>query len=232
MTWRQILQNPKVLLAEDNEDIQHVISLKLAPLCDSIISCSCGKEAENLIQKESFDFFILDWMLPHVNGMQLCHYIRNSLSSAAPILIVTALNFPKQIVEAFEKGVDDYITKPFDLDVLEARFKSLLKRGQKNQEQKIFSNEIMMNIPEHRVFLEDKEIHLTKSEFELLQYLLLNKGKVMTRPELKKIVQGGDFFVTDRTIDTHIFGLRKKLRHYSPLVESVRGVGYRFNEDF
>ena len=231
-----IQRDVRALLAEDDPDIRDLIKSEMEALGLTVVLASNGKLAIDLIRDNHFEIFVLDRMLPEVTGLEVCKHVRSHpLLFDRPILMVTAMTLPHQIVEGLEAGADDYVTKPFDVDVLMARLKAALRRYQmisgktKNQD-KIHFGPFMMDLKSRRFVLEESEVSLTKSEFTLLSLLILNIGKVMSREELRKAVQGDDTHVTNRTIDTHIFGLRKKLRHYSSQVESVRGIGYRVNE--
>lgn len=226
----------KILLVEDDGDIRNLIKLQLELAGHQVTSSPDGGTAISMIDSNYFDLFILDRMLPVYDGLYICKYIRQSKRfHAHPILMVTALTDPDKIVEGLDSGADDYIGKPFDLNILMARIRSLSRRvpGDNLDEVKgiLEFGLFKMDVHNHRFFLNKNEVALTKSEFGILSFLLKNIGRVLTRSELKKEIQGGDVFVTDRTIDTHIFGLRKKLLTSSSSIESVRGIGYRFSEN-
>jgi len=230
------MESKNVLLVEDEHDIKDLIKAQLKNLGHNVFSATDGNIAMELIKDNQFDLFILDRMLPGINGLEICKSIRaNQNTKNTPILMVTALTDPDQIVEGLDAGADDYITKPFDLNVLSARVRSVLRRGNKELESQLTSDTMTfgpfrMEKENRRFYVDDKESHLTKSEFEIMLTLIMSVGKVLSRKELKFIVQGDEVHVTDRTIDTHIFGLRKKLGNKSVLIESVRGIGYRLNE--
>jgi len=228
---------PKLLLVEDNPDIQFLISNQLKVLNIETTICGNGDQAIELIHKEQFDLFILDRMLPGKSGLEICKILRTLTKNIySPILMVTAMSDSEQIIEGLNSGADDYITKPFNNEILLARVRSQIRRlqmlsNEKSTLRKLEYDQMKLELDAHRFFLEDKEVLLTKSEFVLLEALIRNVGKVMSRNELKTKIQGSEsVFVTDRTIDTHIFGLRKKLSHYAYQVESIRGIGYRIND--
>ena len=226
----------KALLVEDDLDIQDLLKSQVESLGLDVICTSNGKTAIDLIKENTFDIFLLDRMLPGATGMEVCNYIRShDLYSSNPILMITALTQPEQIIEGLNAGADDYITKPFDINILLARLRCELRRyhlikSKKENISKLELGALSIDIQKRVFLLQEKEVQLTKSEFNLMTILLKNVGKVMSRKELKLVIQGDAVHVTDRTIDTHIFGLRKKLKHYSSQVESIRGIGYRINE--
>lgn len=233
------MEKPTILIVEDEQDISELIKNHLQSLNYNILAFGDGKKALDYIQandgKEAANIhlFILDRMLPSVSGMEICKFIRlfNNTKST-PILMLTALSTPEQIVEGLDAGADDYMTKPFDLAILMARVRSLLRRRELS-----VTNSINKNILSHRDLTVDQDqcktwingqaIDLTLSEYKILCCFLMSPGKVLTRNQLVEYIQDGPIHVTDRTIDTHIFGLRKKLGDYASIIETIRGIGYR-----
>ena len=222
-----------ILVVEDEDDIRRLMILHLGREGYQITEASSGALAYEILGEKSFDLVILDWMLPGLSGLELLKTIRKEdhLNKQAPVLFVTAKSESENIVLALESGADDYIVKPFDFKVFLARVKSLLRRGEASKlfnEKDILSvGDLSLDQSSHRVFIKDKEINLTLSEFLLLKALLMNQGKVLSRHQLASRVQGEDTNVTARTIDTHTSVLRKKIEPYGKLIETVRGVGYR-----
>jgi DNA-binding response OmpR family regulator len=143
--------------------------------------------------------------------------------------MVTALSLPEQIIEGLEAGADDYVTKPFDLSVFMARVRSLLRRHESRptNEHHIKYESLIIDTAQCSVTIDSCLVDLTASEYKLLCFFFQEPGKVFTRNQLVSHIQDGPVHVTDRTIDTHIFGLRKKLGAYSNIIETVRGIGYR-----
>jgi two-component system, OmpR family, phosphate regulon response regulator PhoB len=222
----------KILLVEDEKDIRELIELQLKLNKYDVVSCANGSDAIKLIDSESFDLYILDRMLPEVEGLEICKHIRSLKQiSNLPILIITALARPENIVEGLDAGADDYVTKPFDFDVLIARVKSLLRRSSAIQNDEIpkeFSfHNLKINFDKCKVWLGENSIGLTATEYKILCLLIKNKGKVLSRKEMVTNIQGSSVHVTERTIDTHVAGLRKKLKETSKLIETIRGIGYR-----
>lgn len=225
----------KILLVEDEEDIGEVIRIQLQSQGHQVDWVNKGQMALTTIQTthESYDLFILDRMLPEVNGIEICKFIRLfEKTKHTPILMVTALTRPDDVVEGLNAGADDYINKPFDMNVLIARVNALLRRSltrpiETNAQDQLNLGPIKINLGEYKVFNQKEQLELTRSEFKLLHALIESSGKVLTRKKLVELIQEGPVHVTDRTIDTHIFGLRKKLGEASDLIETIRGVGYR-----
>ena len=146
--------------------------------------------------------------------------------------MLTALSTPEQIVEGLDAGADDYMTKPFDHAILLARVRSLLRRRNSSPRTAENTNvlrhkELVVDMDQCKVWIDNQILELTLSEYKILCCFLLSPGKVLTRNQLVEYIQDGPVHVTDRTIDTHIFGLRKKLGDYSSIIETIRGIGYR-----
>jgi len=221
----------QILVVEDEVEIRELISLLLLRQGHRVQQCGSALDAIELLKKEQFDLIVLDWMLPQMSGIDFMKYFR-SHQGASPVLMVTAKAEPQDICEGLEAGADDYVTKPFENEVLSARVKALLRRFQLQRSDKLNQDElrvggIYMNQHSYEVRVKDEAVHLTPSEFKILAQMMLNQGKVLTRENLIEVVQGEGISVTGRTIDTHVFGLRKKLGSESDWVETIRGIGYR-----
>jgi DNA-binding response OmpR family regulator len=226
-----------VLVIEDEKDISDIITMSLESKGHKTSAFYDGPSALAFLQNNEvphFDLVVLDRMLPGANGLEICKFLRLfQKTKNHPVLMVTALSRPEDIVEGLEAGADDYVTKPFDLNILNARINALLRRSKTiGQEKKQTGNilnykDFKIDIDQCKAWGNDKLLELTLSEFKLLHTFLKSPGKVHTRSSLVAEIQGGPVFVTDRTIDTHIFGLRKKLGDLGQLIETIRGVGYR-----
>jgi len=200
---------------------------------------SDGKKALDFLQQNDgreaseVQLFILDRMLPSISGLEICKFARLfNQTKTTPILMLTALSTPEQIVEGLDAGADDYMTKPFDLAILLARVRSLLRRREINQrspenKNKLRHKDLLIDMDQCKAWINEVLLDLTLSEYKILCCFMLSPGKVLTRNQLVEYIQDGPVHVTDRTIDTHIFGLRKKLGDYASIIETIRGIGYR-----
>jgi DNA-binding response OmpR family regulator len=236
-----------ILLVEDEQDIRELLVDQLTAQGHQVTAIANGAEALEFIQSpveerdnsSPISLFVLDRMLPGTSGLEICKFIRMyKLTKNTPVLMVTAMTEAEQIVEGLDAGADDYVTKPFDMRILVARVRNLLKRGEmitvvnKEDETPIMKiNELKIDTNQCKAWLSEKDLDLTLSEYKLLCAFMKEPGKVFTRNQLVEHIQDGPVHVTDRTIDTHIFGLRKKLGTYSHLIETIRGVGYRVLRD-
>lgn len=228
--------NPSnILVVEDEQDIRQLMCLHLNRKGYNTEEAVNGSKAYEILEQKSFDLIILDWMLPGMNGLELLSWIRNKPHplGITPILFVTAKSEPENIVKALQTGADDYLVKPFDLRVLMARVSSLLRRHEmrdlekSDTQSKLNIGDLILDREAHKVFIQNQEVTLTLSEFLLLETLLKNQGKVLSRQQLASYILGEETNVTSRTIDTHTSILRKKIGNYGKLIETVRGVGYR-----
>jgi len=223
----------KVLIVEDERDIADLMALHLKRDGIEVEIAENGEQAFQSLESKHFDLLILDWMLPGVSGLDICKKVRQPSHKfeSTPILLVTARAQTSDIVLGLEMGADDYITKPFDLSVFLARVRALLRRAgrtiQSTSENRIQIGRLILDSERHEVRCQNQVIELTPSEFKLLHAMMKNRGRVLTRERLIELVQGEGVTVIDRAIDTHIFGLRKKLGECANLVETIRGVGYR-----
>lgn len=220
-----------IVIVEDDKEISEMIQslLTKANLPSKVFFD--GKDALEFIKSDlvkNTRLFILDRMLPHATGTELSHFIRNNnVTTKTPILMVTALSSPEQIIEGLDAGADDYVTKPFDLSVFMARVRSLLRRSEPAANPQIRYETLLIDTSQCIVTIDNAAIDLTVSEYKLLCCFFQIQGKVFTRNQLVTHIQEGPVHVTGRTIDTHIFGLRKKLGKYSDIIETIRGIGYR-----
>lgn len=230
------LPSKPILVVEDEKDIENLICLNLSQEGLTVESAQNGKQAYSMLSAKAYQLVVLDWMLPGISGLELLRWMRSPGSSHknTPVLFVTAKSDPEDIVRGLETGADDYITKPFDFSVFKARVKNLIKRiklmdtlkGLEKSE-KFQLGDLILDTNAHKVFINDKEVVLTFSEFRLLEIMFRNQGKALSRKQMISFIQGEDINVTGRTIDTHISILRKKLGQYGRFIETVRSIGYR-----
>ncbi len=223
-----------ILIVEDEQDIRDLMALHLLREGFRVEEAADGEEALRKLNGGSYDLCAFDWMLPGISGLELTIALRKK-GEKAPILMVTAKVEPADIVLGLESGADDYITKPFEVPVFLARIRALLRRAsndsaettREDRSRELRLGELRIDLDAHEVFCAKESVSLTPSEFKLLTALIQNHGKVLTRSRLIDLVQGEGVAVVDRTVDTHVFGLRKKLGECGDLIETVRGVGYR-----
>lgn len=228
--------NAAILVVEDEQEIRELMALHLLRQGFKVKECASAEEAQSELQKQKFHLVVLDWMLPGISGLDLLQQIKKS-PTAPNVLMVTAKTEPQDIVSGLENGADDYLTKPFDPGVFMARVRTLLRRAKTRVPEAAADSEhialggLSVNFKTYEVKLNEDPLHLTPSEFKLLGNLLESQGRVLTRDQLIENIQGEGINVTGRTIDTHVFGLRKKLGAWSDNIETIRGVGYRVKMD-
>lgn len=231
-------QSTHILLIEDEQDIRDLISFQMKSEGHRVTAVESADKAISVLERgEKVDLFIIDWMLPgSMSGLEFTAKLRAQKQyKDHPIIMVTALTQPDDIVAGLDAGADDYVTKPFDLSVLQARVRVQLRAietAQKqvtNEEFLEFEN-LKIEPQKARVLVDGQEIVLTSTEFKILVLLASKPGHVFTREQFINNIQGDNIFVTGRTIDTHIAGLRKKMAGASNLIETIRGIGYRFKD--
>jgi two-component system phosphate regulon response regulator PhoB len=224
----------RILWVEDEKDIRELVELHLLRSGHEVVAVGDGEQAIQKIQSEKFDLYLFDWMLPGASGLELVKKLR-SLQKTEPVLMLTAKAEHADIVEGLEAGADDYVTKPFEATVLIARVRALLRRAAQGlrevaepKNNDIYRlGDVTVNLASYEVKVGPNPLQLTPSEFKLLGALVKNQDRVLTRNQLIELIQGDGVSVVDRTVDTHVFGLRKKLGPSGDLIETVRGVGYR-----
>ena len=228
----------KVLIVEDEQDIRELMSFHLSKQNYELDTVGGGRTAYDKLLKTEYDLIIMDWMIPEVSGLDLISWMRKKdhIQYKTPILMVTAKSDPESIVLGLETGADDYMVKPFDFNVLRARAQNLLQRrefvkkhSQKESSSILSMGEITLNKDSHEVSVDGRLVDLTYSEFRMLETLISNQGRVLSRKQITSFIQGEDVVVAGRTIDTHISSLRKKLGPIGEKIETVRGVGYRIS---
>ena len=222
-----------ILIIEDEPDISELIEYNLTQSGYSIIVSDNGEKGIDVTRKHLPDLILLDLMLPGINGIDVCRILKNDKNTSnVSIIMLTALGQEEDIVNGLESGADDYITKPFSFPVLEARIESVLRRA-KNENKEIDTVSISgINIsPRTReVHIDGKSIeNLTFTEFQILQLLASHPGWVFTRYQIIDKIRGDNYPVTDRSVDFQIVGLRKKMGKKGKLINTIRGVGYRFH---
>ncbi|WP_338644590.1 response regulator transcription factor [Flavobacterium sp. KS-LB2] len=218
-----------ILIVEDEAGIVQFLQQGLEEEGYTITSASDGLKGFELTQKNNFDLILLDWMLPKMTGLELCKAIRLK-NSTTPILFLTARDTVQETIEGLKAGANDYIKKPFSFDELLERIKIHFRNQNENQILKLGTIEI--DIAKHRVLVSDTEVNLTQREFDLLTYLVKNKGKVCTRPQIIEDVWDIHFEYDTGVIDVFMNAIRKKLnlKIEQDYIKTVRGVGYIAND--
>ena len=221
----------RILIVEDELDLRSTLEFKFKSEGYSVDAVSKGKEAIDTIARKKPDLVLLDLMLPDMSGLDVCKTIRNSADSFdTAIIMLTAKGEEVDRVLGFELGADDYVVKPFSIRELALRASTVLKRREKQEETNNISlGDIEINLSSYRVFISKTEIQLTAKEFLLFKHLVQKNGRIQTREVLLEEVWGYNSFVTTRTVDTHVKRLRSKIGDIGSKIETVRGIGYRFN---
>ena len=221
------------VLIEDDPSIRKLVEYSLSSNGISIVSFPSGEEAFASDLKDA-ELFILDIMLPGMDGMEILSRIRKDPTlGRVPVIMLTAKDSEYDIAKGLDDGADDYIPKPFGILELISRVKAAIRRGRMNGEEKkketLSSGDINMDVTSHRAYLGDREISLTQKEYALLEYFLTHKGIALSRDKLLTEVWGYNYVGETRTVDVHIRHLREKLGTEGDKIETVKGLGYRFS---
>jgi DNA-binding response OmpR family regulator len=237
-----------ILVVEDEMDVRELVQLHLKRAGHRVTAVSSVEEARGAMAAGQFDLACVDWMLPGASGVEFAREVRKHPDRRdLGIVMLTAKSEPQDIVAGLEAGADDYLTKPFEPAILLARVDAVLRRVRQvtgltgaapaealsasSPREVIRMGQLRMDPETYEVKCGDEPILLTPSEFKLLMALAKSKGRVLTRDALIAQVQGEGVSVVGRTVDTHVFGLRKKLGACAETIETVRGVGYRVKPD-
>lgn len=218
-----------IYCVEDEKNIRELLIYTLETTGFSAKGMADSKELRATLKEELPDLILLDIMLPGEDGYRILDRLKASQETRnIPVIMVTAKEAEYDKVRGLEAGADDYITKPFGMMEFVARVKAVLRRCSKQEEEKeLKCGELKLSVGRHKVSWRGEQVELTRKEFELLQYLMENKGLVMTRNQILCHVWGYDFDGETRTVDVHVRTLRQKLGNAGNLIETVRGVGYR-----
>ena len=223
----------KILIVEDESSFSEAIAFLLGKEGFETDVAENGRTALELFKANSYDLVLLDLMIPEVSGIEVCRAIRTT--SMVPIIMLTAKDSEVDKVVGLELGADDYVTKPYSSRELVARIKAVLRRGtpesaDSNSAIQAAGN-IRMDVERHQVTVNGTLINLPLKEFELLEFLMRNEGRVLTRGQLIDRVWGGDYYGDTKTLDVHIKRLRSKIEEDSAnpqLIQTIRGLGYKF----
>ena len=218
-----------IYCVEDEKNIRELLIYTLETSGFSARGMANSKELKDALKEELPDLILLDIMLPGEDGYSILERLKASQETKdIPVIMVTAKEAEYDKVRGLEAGADDYITKPFGMMEFVARVKAVLRRCSKQEEDReLIYDELKLSVGKHKVYWKNEKVELTRKEFELLLYLMENRGIVMTRDQILCHIWGYDFDGETRTVDVHVRTLRQKLGDTGRLIETVRGVGYR-----
>ena len=229
------MSRAKVVIIEDEPDIIEVMSYNLKREGYQVSASRRGDEGLNLVRNQSPALVLLDLMLPGTDGLSICQQLKaDPITRDIPIIIVSAKGEESDVVIGLGLGADDYIAKPFSPRELLARVKAVLRRGpvrEDQQKERIQIKDLMIDTTRHEVVIAGVQVKLTATEFKLLFQLASQPGRAFSREQLLNRDVGEGVIVVDRNIDVHIRSVRKKLGVLSHMVQTIRGVGYRFMDD-
>lgn len=217
----------KILIADDEQLMRQLVIDFLKPEGYEILEASDGKEALEIYDKEHPDLILLDVMMPGYDGWTVCREIRRE--STVPIMMLTAKGEEIDQLFAYDLGADEYITKPFSPKILVAKIKALLRRSKNEQETHEADDGVSIDRDARQVVLDGKNVDLSPTEYKLLNYLMSNTGKALSRRQILNQVWNYDYYGDLRTVDTHINRLRIKLGDKGRYIRTVRGYGYRYD---
>lgn len=224
----------KIFILEDEPDIAGLLCRLFEKEGYQVMAFADGLKGFHKIKEEQPDFLILDLMIPGLDGFEVCKKVREDAAMASlPILILTAKGEELNKVVGLELGADDYMSKPFSQRELASRVKAILRRvrSQVSRGEVLAYREVTLDTGRHEVKVGRRCVSLTAKEFNLLEYLIANKGRVLTRETLLNTLWGYDYFGTTRTVDVHISRLREKLPAIAPQIISVNQLGYKLKDD-
>jgi two-component system phosphate regulon response regulator PhoB len=222
----------RILVIDDEPDILALVHYNLTKHGYDVTCASSGEEALHQLQASPPDLVVLDLMLPGLDGLEVCKTMKRDVRTAAiPIVILTARDDDVDVVTGLELGADDYLAKPFSPRVLLARIKAVLRRQHPMPEEDtkvIRYGDLVIHPGRHEVLIHEQPLQLTSTEFRVLCLLTRRPGWVFSRQQIIEATPGHEASVTERSVDVHIVSLRRKLGPYGDRIETVRGVGYRF----
>lgn len=222
----------RILVTDDEQKIREMIRKYAEFEGFTVDEAKDGFDAVNKADKEKYDLIIMDVMMPNLDGFSAVKEIKKK-DSNVPVIMLSALGEEYDKIHGFDVGVDDYVVKPFSTKELMMRIHAILKRTNADtvDNEKFVLNDLVIDYAARTVTIKNERIQLSLKEYELLVYLVKNRGIALTREKILETVWGYDFFGDDRTLDTHVKLLRKNLGDYSKYIVTLRGVGYRFEKD-
>lgn len=220
---------PSILVVEDEASLATLLSYNLEKAGYAVSVATTGEDAMMLLEEEPPDLVLLDWMLPHVSGIEICRRLRRRPQTRdLPVIMLTAKGEEADRIRGLDTGADDYITKPFSPSELLARIRALLRRARPAlSADELVAGELVIDLEGYRVRYGSKQIDLGPTEFRLLRHFMEHPGRVYSREQILNAVWGHDIHVEDRTVDVHVGRLRKALRAAGKdPIRTVRGAGY------
>ena len=217
-----------ILIIDDNQELVFGLKKLLQESSYHMHVAYSLKEGTDVLEKQNYDLVILDWMLPDGSGVQFLGTQRRAYLESTPVLMLSSKGETIEKVEALDAGADDYMEKPFSNIELMARIRVLLRRESQQKQSQITIDNLSVNLSTREILVDDARVTLSKKEFELLEFLLLNSNVVLTRYQINEhLNRDFDSFRSSNLVDAHIKNLRKKLGTASSVIETVRGVGFR-----
>jgi two-component system response regulator ArlR len=219
----------RILLVEDERSLARIIEVELLLQRMTVEVCYDGRSALTKALEKNFDLIILDWMLPDIEGIEVCRALRNR-DIAVPIIMITARQGVSSEVRGLTEGADDFIVKPFDMEQLVARINAVMRRVSRSRGllPRTTVGSVVVDPDTRAVYEGGRRIHLTNKEFEILSLLLANRGRVVSKDEIRDSVWGKDVHFDEGAIAVHMKAIRDKLKGLA--IENVRGVGYLIDE--
>ncbi|MEC5317148.1 response regulator transcription factor [Enterococcus casseliflavus] len=216
----------KILLIEDNEEIRCAIDSSLKKEGYKTISVATAEEGLLFLKKQEVNLILLDLMLPKMSGEAFLYHLGEN--NTVPIVVISAMNDEFTQIKLYNKKIEEYIVKPFSTNILALKIDAILRRTRANQEQEIVYEGLQLEINNYHAMINGKKLLLTSKEFEILQMMLLNQGKVFTREEFLDALWDFDTFIDPRAIDVHIKNIRSKIG--KDVIQTVKGIGYRIEK--
>jgi two-component system phosphate regulon response regulator PhoB len=229
------MSNERILAVDDEQPILELLKYNLEKDGFRVTTCTNGEDALKLARNDPPDLMLLDLMLPGMSGLDVCRKLRETPATAdLPVIMVTAKIEDSDIVLGLELGADDYVTKPFSPKVVLARVRTVLRRRNRKpvepEGDRTAIHGIVIDPVRHEVFSDAKPLALSVTEFQILEFLAQNPGRVFSRTQIISSVKGSSYPVTERSIDVQILSIRKKLGDKADVIETVRGIGYRMKD--
>ncbi|MGF9977222.1 response regulator transcription factor [Viridibacillus arvi] len=223
----------KILLAEDDARLRKNLVQIIKREIHQVDAVNNGQDAVNYAMYNEYDLLILDWMMPKLSGLEVCQEVRRK-GYTGGILILTAKDDTADIIQGLDMGADDYLVKPVKMEELLARIRALLRRKDKPIEQVVKADNFLLQLDSRKLLRNNEEIELTKKEFLLLEYLFINKGRILTRDQISLHIWGYDQDISNNALDALVKLVRKKIdeNERQSIIQNVRGIGYKLRDSY